>query len=198
MKKNFTILFCLCMILLISGCKGKKKENEDIIEIKDGFITYAIRDREVNEKNIEIFTEKIVRYDKDGNFKYFELTNNAKIPDDYQALGKDTADMNDAQLAALICKSPSRINQFDELKRICQVKDRVYKEGYSLTNITVREVLPVYETIFISDVKNMIDEYSNFDTEDKAKEYFEKYKNDLKKSEKDILIIANKEIKLSN
>lgn len=193
MKKGIILSLCLILFITGCGCQKKNKSTKNQIEIKDGYNTYAYRKNDVLDGGNKYYTEEIVRYDQKGNFKYFEITENVIIDDDQEVLGKKTGDMTDRELEMMICSSPAGIGKYKELTRICEVKNHIYKEGYSITDKTIKSGL-LDDEVNIFDLKNIIEKYDNIKTEESAKNYFESYKNKLKNDD-DILIIKNEKIK---
>ena len=175
MKKIGIVVLSICAIFLVTACgKGKTENTKNIegVEISDNLTTYAYRKNFTYDYDIVI-----AKYDKEGNFKYYETT---RTYYDGDALNEDCSDVENSD--------------FKDLVIICEkTKDEIIR-GYSFTDKTIADG--------ILDSENhsaLIERYNNVSTEEKAKEYFGKVKSYLDGNDsKNFLIIANEKVELGN
>ena len=148
------------------------EKNIEGVEISENLTTYAYR------KNFTYdYDTVIAKYDKEGNFKYYETTR-TYYDGDY--LNDDCSDME--------------TSDFKDLVIICKKSSDEIIKGYSFTDKTIAEGILNSENH-----SALIERYNNVNTEEKAKEFFEKQKNYLDGSDsKNFLIIANEKVELNN
>ena len=161
----------MLLLLLFFSLPQAVTKNIEGVEISENLTTYAYR------KNFTYdYDTVIVKYDKEGNFKYYETT---RTYYDGDGLNDDCSDVEKSN--------------FKDLVMICKkTKDELIR-GYSFTDKTIAD------GVLDSDNTALIARYNNVSTEEKAKEYFGKVKSSLDGNDsKDFLIIANEKVELSN
>lgn len=196
MKKKICRLLVLIMILFMTGCSfGLNKNNSK--EIVKGYKTYAFKMNHWVKDGIAGETYKyVIRYDKNGNLKYYKYlyTMGANI-DDIEI------ELSDAELLKKSkegdCSKVQSLN-YTDYQTICRLRNgQVAMLGFIITDKTIASGI-LNDNITDSVVEQGLKEFNEFSTEEKAKIQFSKLKDKLSASNKDTLIIANEQIELNN
>jgi len=197
------ILFVVALVIYLLGRKlfgdsspfggGKTIEG---IEILDGYNTYAARSSMVSSENGEVaeYMEIVLRYDSSGNLKYYKYTDN--YPVDYE---EEARSMSDEELQKRIdekkCIYTIKLN-YAEFENLCQVKNRTYTFGYVITDKTIAAgILNDSQVESNNLLHSMLSEFDKIKTEETAKVFFEKVKNNLGNKKGELVIIANEKVK---
>ena len=176
-----------------------KKYSIDGIEIDGNLNTYAIRQYEKNSSGtITDYNELILRYDKQGNFKY------TKYSENYYVRDEEYAKYSDKELQELAnkeeCQNIEQLN-YSGFKYICEVKNRVFTMGFEFTDKTIAAGIKNSSEINSSnkhfELRGMLNSFEKFDTEEHAKATLEEVKSNLKADNGDILIMGNHVVHLN-
>ena len=194
MKKGILLAIILCGILLFTGC-DKEAGSKEIsgIKIYNDSTTYAYKKTFGGEYYL-----LVIRYDKLGNFKYLEYTDNYDLDESEP----ETKAYSDKELQKLAeedeCKHLEKLD-YDEFKSICKVKNHIFTYGYSITDKTISSGLlneNGYNEWGI--LQSIIGDFKSVENEAAAKELFNKTKENLNASDGDFMIFANKKLELNN
>lgn len=190
-------LFNLKRIIPITLNNKTAKKIEDV-EIINGLSTYAVKTTFGSPGEIYEYYENIIRYDKNGNFKYYEYTDNIVLDK-----VEETKNKSDKELKKLFEEEKKeKLSKMENLnyagfKVVFELQDRIYKVGYVFTDESISAGIlnsnPKDQTLM-----RMLNDYKDFENEEILKEKLENLKEELSSRKEELLIIDNKKVQLDN
>lgn len=210
-KKNNTFIYIIIVVVILllglllflfkdnlfgsnSSGNGGSKNTIDGIEIIDGYKTYALRINNLVRDNGVIleYYELVLRYDNNGNFKYLKITTNDLLTDE------DYGNYSDKELQEMLekqCKNGEEL-EFEDLKIVCEIKNRIGTHGYMFTDKTINSdfINSKYKNDYI--LRSILRDFDReLVTEDKVIEWFNDMKESSEANRIEYIIMNNKKVK---